>query len=252
MKKITVLFLSLLLTFQLTGCSSNQNTPFRLGNIISYDADNSALDALQSTGNVIVENDKYIVFMPKESEKETGFIFYPGGLVAAEAYAPVMKRIAEAGYKVIIAPMPMNLAVLNSDKAEKVINNYPEIEKWAIGGHSLGGVMACKYAPKNDKVKGVVLYASYPQGDDLKNTDIKVLSLWGSEDKVASIEKIQDGKNKVNSDAEFIEIKGGNHGHFGDYGEQKGDGTSTITSKQQWDETAKYTTDFLDDINQPQ
>lgn len=89
----------------------------------------------------------------------------------------------------------MNLAVLNSDKAEKVINNYPEIDKWVIGGHSLGGVMACKYAPENDK---------------------------------------------------------GNHGHFGDYGEQKGDGTSTITSKEQWDETAKYTIDFLDNINQLQ
>ena len=161
-----------------------------------------------------------------------------------------MKKISEAGYKVIIVPMPLNLAVLNSDKAKKVINNYPEIDKWVIGGHSLGGVMACKYAPENDKVKGVVLYASYPQGHELKNTDIKVLSLWGSEDKVASMEKIKDGKNKMNSDAEFIEINGGNHSHFGDYGEQKGDGTSTITSQEQWNETAKYTIDFLDNINQ--
>lgn len=248
MKKITLIILTLLLTFQFTGCSNKRNNtpnPYRLGDIISYDADKTAFEYLESTDEVQVEDGKYIVFTPKENIKKTGFIFYPGGLVEPEAYAPIMKRIADQGYKVVIVPMPMNLAVLNGDKAEDIIEKYDDIDNWIIGGHSLGGVMACRYAAKDDKVKGVVLYASYPQGDELMNTDIKVLSLWGSEDKVASIEKIKDGKNKVNPDAEFIEIKGGNHGHFGDYGEQKGDGESTITSEEQWNETAEYTVEFL-------
>ena len=110
--------------------------------------------------------------------------------------------------------------------------------------------MACKYAAENPKdIKGVVLYASYPQNDELKNTDIRVLSLWGSEDKVAKIDKILDAKNKVNSDSTFIEIVGGNHGHFGDYGEQKGDGESTINPEKQWDEASQYTVAFLESFN---
>lgn len=196
-----------------------------------------------------IKNDKYIVFTPKENIKDVGFIFYPGGLVEAEAYAPIMKNIAEQGYTAIIAPMPINLAVLSPNKAEDIIDKYSDINAWVLGGHSLGGVMACRYAAKNEKVKGVVLYASYPQGDELKNTDIKVLSLWGSEDKIANIEKILAGKNKMNSDAEFIEITGGNHSHFGDYGEQKGDGESTITSVEQWNTASEYTINFLKEFN---
>lgn len=252
MKKITLIIISLLLTLQFAGCNNENNNihnPYRLGDIVSYNAGQTSLECLESTDTVEVENDKYIVFTPKENMKEIGFIFYPGGLVEAEAYSPIMKRIAEKGYKVVIVPMPINLAVLNPDKAESVIKKYEDINNWVIGGHSLGGVMACRYAAEENKIKGVVLYASYPQGDELKNTDINVLSLWGSEDKIASIEKIKDGKNKVNSYAEFIEIKGGNHGHFGDYGEQKGDGESTITSEEQWDKAAKYTVDFLQRFN---
>ncbi|MBE6062653.1 MAG: alpha/beta hydrolase [Clostridium butyricum] len=252
MKKTTILILSLLLSLQLTACSNTNNDvqkPYRFGNIISYNANQTALEYLKSTDKVEVEDSKYIVFTPKENIKETGFIFYPGGLVEAESYAPIMNKIAQQGYQVIIVPMPINLAVLNSDKAKNVIKEYPNINNWIIGGHSLGGVMACKYAAKHDNIKGIVLYASYPEDDQLKNTDVKVLSLWGSEDKIASIDKILDGKNKLNSSAEFIEIEGGNHGHFGDYGEQKGDGQSTITFKKQWDEAAKYTTDFLGTFN---
>ena len=145
----------------------------------------------------------------------------------------------------------MNLSVLGGkNKAENVIENNPDINNWVIGGHSLGGVSACSFAPKNNKIKGVVLYASYPQGDELKNTDLRVLSLWGSEDIVAVLQKVIVAKEKVGSNSEFIEIEGGNHGHFGDYGEQKGDGESTISAEDQWNKTADYTIDFLNQINE--
>lgn len=250
-KRIFVLTLSILLSIQLIGCS-NQNTDmcnsYRLGDIISYNADKTSLECLISTDDIKVNNDKYITFTPTENVKSTGFIFYPGGLVEPEAYAPVMKQIAEQGYTVVVVKMPINLAVLNFNRAEDVISEYSNIDSWVIGGHSLGGVMACKYAAQNDKIRGVVLYASYPQNDSLKDANIEILSLWGSEDKVASIEKIIDGKDKVNSNSKFIEIKGGNHAHFGDYGEQKGDGESTITAEEQWLQTAKYTVGFLDTV----
>ncbi|HKK64779.1 MAG TPA: alpha/beta hydrolase [Clostridia bacterium] len=40
-----------------------------------------------------------------------GLIFYPGGKVANEAYLPFLVMIAEAGYPVFLAKMPLDLAV---------------------------------------------------------------------------------------------------------------------------------------------
>ena len=59
--------------------------------------------------------------------------------------------------------MNFNLAILSPNRADSIINNYKDIDTWVIGGHSLGGVMASNYALKNDKIKGLVLLASYPQ-----------------------------------------------------------------------------------------
>lgn len=252
MKKFFSIIISLIFIIQITGCtqsSTSTENPYRFGDIISYDAEESALKYLQSSNSVKVENGKYITFTPTEEVSDVGFIFYPGGLVEPESYAPIMNQIAEQGYKVIVVPMTMNLSILSGNKAESVIEENSEIEEWVIGGHSLGGVSACSYAVKDEKIKGVVLYASYPQDDALKNTDIKVLSLWGSEDGVADLDKVKAAKDNVNSDSEFIEIEGGNHGHFGDYGEQKGDGQSTITSEEQWNKAVEYTVEFLKSFN---
>ena len=141
------------------------------------------------------------------------------------------KEIASNGYTTIIAKMNFNLAILSPNRADSIISNYQDIDTWVIGGHSLGGVMASNYALEHDKVKGLVLLASYPQ-DKVNFTDkpIKVLSLWGSNDQIADLNKVKDAKNVMPSDAEFIEIEGGNHGCFGDYGHQKGDGESSLTN----------------------
>lgn len=95
-----------------------------------------------------------------------------------------------------------------------------------------------------------MLLASYPQSKtNLSNQPIKVLSLWGSNDQVADLNKVKDAKNVMPSDAEFIEITGGNHGGFGDYGHQKGDGESSITNNQQMMDTATYIIETLDSLN---
>ena len=128
----------------------------------SYPYGEEAKRSLKSDENITVDNGDYIVFSSNYINSTTGFIFYPGAKVEPESYAPLCKKVSEAGYTVIIVPMPLNFAIFDSDKAEDVIAKFPEIKKWAIGGHSLGGVMACKYASENEKIKAVALYASYP------------------------------------------------------------------------------------------
>lgn len=103
---------------------------------------------------------------------------YPEHKVEIESYAPLARKIAESGYEVVIVKMPLNLAILGTNKAQKVMDSYNNIEHWVIGGHSLGGVAASNFARDNKLIEGVVFLASYPMGDELKELG-KKLYLYG-------------------------------------------------------------------------
>ena len=206
----------------------------------------TSTEIVNSNELVEVETGDYIVFKPKEKNVSRGFIFYPGAKVEPEAYSKLCSKIAEEGYLVVIAPMTLDLAILSPNKAEDIIKEYSDIKSWAIGGHSLGGVMAANYAVKDEKIDGLVFYASYPQGDELKNSNLKVLSIYGSNDGVAKLDKV---KNAVLPEgSEIIELKGGNHAGFGTYGKQSGDNDADISNDEQIDEAADYTVKFLNNI----
>lgn len=213
---------------------------------LTYKPTSIATNAMISNESVTITNDEFIVFTPNNLSPTKGLIFYPGAKVEPEAYTTLCKEIANEGFLVVIAPMTLDLAILSPNKADSIINEFNTIETWAISGHSLGGVMTSNYAGKNDKIKGVIFYASYPQGDELKNSNKKVLSIYGSLDGVANLENIKNAA--LPDDAEFIEIEGGNHGQFGSYGEQSKDNKATITEDEQIGLTAKYTVEFLNDL----
>lgn len=212
----------------------------------NYEPTAEAISILKNEENVEITEDEFITFAPKDKQIKKGFIFYPGGKVSEGAYSLLAKDIAEEGYLVVIVPMPLELAIFSPNKAEKVIERYSDIDTWAIGGHSLGGVMASKFASENSKIKGLALYASYPSGDELKDSDIEVVSIYGTEDGVADLEKVKDATLSKNS--AFFEIKGGNHAQFGSYGEQEGDNKATISSKEQIEEAAKITVNMLEKL----
>ncbi|AXI00628.1 alpha/beta hydrolase [Sporosarcina sp. PTS2304] len=215
-----------------------------------YKAQSWAEENLQTDTQVLVDEDKKnILFEPATGATHIGFIFYQGGKVVPGAYAPLAKKLASNGYTVIIPKLPFNLAILSPDRADKVIRNHPEIDTWIIGGHSLGGVTASDYALRHEKIKGLVLLASYPQAEtDLSEREIQTLSLYGGNDQVADLTKVKAAKTQLPSSARFIEIDGGNHGGFGDYGHQKGDGEATITNEQQIEETAKYIMELIEGL----
>ena len=83
-----------------------------------YHADAKALSAAESTAQISVEiTDNMAIFRPENAE--AGFIFYPGGKVEYTAYAPLMHKLAENNIACIITKMPFNLAVLDTDAADK-------------------------------------------------------------------------------------------------------------------------------------
>lgn len=212
----------------------------------SYEPTEEAQEVFKVQDMIEITTDEFITFTPKNSTPDTGFIFYPGGKVDPEAYSVLAQGIAEEGYLVVIVPMPLDLAVLSPNKANEVIEKYNYIDTWAIGGHSLGGVMASKFASENDNIKGLALYASYPSGDELKDTNIEVISIYGSEDGVADLEKVKNAD--LSEKSTFIEIKGGNHAQFGSYGMQDGDNNASISRSEQINEAIKYTVKMLEKI----
>ena len=212
----------------------------------SYKPQNTANASLISDENISVTIEENITFTPKNIEPTQGFIFYPGAKVDPMAYAPLCRKIAEQGYEVIIAKMPMNFAILSPNKAQEIIDKYDNINTWVIGGHSLGGVMASKFASENDSIDGVVLLASYPQGEELKNLDKEVVSIWGDKDGVLNFENLEASKENLPQDTQFIELEGGNHGQFGDYGMQKGDNEASISAQEQTDKSAQEIIDLLE------
>lgn len=146
-----------------------------------------------------------------------GFIFYPGGRVQAEAYAPLGKAIANKGYQAIIVLMPLNLAILAPDAADDVIAAYPQVRRGVIGGYSLGGVKAARYAHRHpDRIDGLVLVAAYPEaGVDLSRSGLAVASVYAELDGLSEPPRIEDAFPFLPPDAVKVIIAGGNHAGFG-------------------------------------
>ena len=216
-----------------------------------YQATAEAVEALQSDGSVtITETDDAITFTPNGEDPEEGVIFYPGGKVEAEAYAPLLRSLAEADFLVVIAKMPFHLAVFDANAAEAIMAQGNEVEEWYLAGHSLGGVMASSFAAdQSDEVAGLIFLASYPSGD-LNDAPFPVLSIYGSEDEVLNRESYDEAQGKLPDDYTEIVLDGGNHGQFGDYGLQEGDGTATISALQQQQQTVEAITAFIGNSHQ--
>jgi len=208
------------------------------------DAQNALISGTDVT--ISVDNGWY-VFTPVGVSPDTGFIFYPGGRVDEKAYALALREIAVQGYLVVLVPMPLNLAVFDPAAAADVISAFPTIQHWAVGGHSLGGAMAANYAAANPGVlDGLVLWASYPaESDDLSQSGLKVTSIYGSLDGLATGEKIDASRALLPADTTWVEILGGNHAQFGSYGAQAGDNPATISPQGQRQQIVKASVDLL-------
>lgn len=174
----------------------------------------------------------------------TCIVFYPGAKVEATSYGALMKRIAESGTDCVLVKMPLNMAFMDMNAMDEVRSelNY---DHWYIAGHSLGGAMAGIYANSHlDSLDGIIFLASFST-KPLQRNGFKALSIYGSEDHVLKMKSYE--KNKSNEPTDFTEcvIVGGNHGQFGYYGQQKGDGEALISAEEQQRQTVEAIRSFL-------
>lgn len=213
-----------------------------------YPADTEAMnEAYPSYRAVMAYGDSIRAYEPS-GEIKYGLIFYPGAKVEFTAYEPLMNRLADKGVLCLLVKMPCNLAILGKNAAYGLNIIYPEVEHWYIGGHSLGGAMAADFAYEHGGFEGLVFLAAYPS-KNLSETDMRVLSVYGSNDGVMNKNKYEKSKAKMPSDFTEQVIEGGNHSGFGFYGEQFGDGDAQISNAEQTNITANYIADFILGIN---
>lgn len=177
--------------------------------------------------------DGTVVVRPDGKEPISGLIFYPGGKVEHTAYIPLMEALASEGILCVLMKMPFRLAVLDMNAADGVREAFPQVERWYIGGHSLGGSMAASYVESHaEEFEGLILLGSYSTAD-LSGTNLAVLSVYGSEDGVMNREKYAENTSNLPEGFTELVIEGGNHAYFGMYGEQDGDGTATVSPAEQ-------------------
>ena len=204
-----------------------------------------ALDALHSDLQVTVTIGDFITFIPADQQPAlVGFIFYPGGRVDARSYAVPLREIAAQGFLVVLAPVRLNLAFFDINAAGSAIAAHPEIQTWVIGGHSLGGVAAALFTKDNPDISGLVFWASYPADDSLKNSNFRVLSIYGTNDK-AGVQTFKEKDALMPANVQYVVIEGGNHSQFGDYGLQPGDKEATISRAEQQSQVVDAVVQFL-------
>lgn len=167
---------------------------------------------------------------PTDADPETGVVFYPGARVDPSAYVPLLAPVVDRAEVAIVVPRPrLNLAVFEPTLADPVLANNPGIERWYVGGHSLGGAMACRYAASNpDAVAGVVLFGAYCDRS-IADTDLRVLAVGGTRDTVLGTDRGALRPDTLPPTATIHRIEGANHTSFGSYAGQRGDSPATIS-----------------------
>jgi hypothetical protein len=222
---VPALVISLLLVIAVGYASPRVATERALGEL-SSDAKVRVVDKLTWYELVPDRKDKYDnVIAPT-----TGLVFYPGGRIDPQAYAATLRPLAEAGYLVAVLKVPLSLAMIDIGHAGSVINVHPEIDAWAVSGHSVGGVAAAAYVDDDERVDGLVLYAAYPAAK-IKRTDFTALSLFGSADEQTTPARVDATKSLLPEKTRYVRLEGATHDVFGDYGETSGDGTADQESR---------------------
>jgi pimeloyl-ACP methyl ester carboxylesterase len=199
-------------------------------------------NTLRSDEEVSVHNDATgLTFLPRSSSGTTALIFICGAGIAAEAYAPLLRPLAEQGFPVFIVKLPYRFAPLESHKqaavgrALGVMAAHPAVKHWVISGHSLGGALAARMARMNSgMLSAMVLVATtHPKDDDLSFLRIPVTKIFASNDGIAPSDRVLANRGLLPPHTKWVEIAGGNHSQFGRYGQQLFDGTATISREEQ-------------------
>jgi len=212
-------------------------------NLVMRGERQQALLAWENDDITITSTDQSIVMEPVAGATGEGLLFIPGAKVDPYAYLYKLSGVVESGVTVVITKPTLNLAFFDFRTLDDFAVDAPGVDEWFVGGHSLGGVKACMLAD-SPEVAGLVLFGSYC-ANDLSGSDLRVLSIVGSDDGLSTPEKVSSAAGELPASTEYVTIEGSNHARFGDYGDQAGDGEATISTEDARAEITLALTDFF-------
>lgn len=160
-------------------------------------------------------------------------LFAPGATIDVGGYSVWAQELSRHGYGVYLLSMPLELSVLDLNKAQKIIDEL-QPESFILGGHSMGGAAASHVAAKHLKdprLKGIFYLSSYAPGGKLAKSQLPALVLSGSKDIDITDQEIRAKKADFPKDAQFVTLEGGDHLGFANT--EEGTPQATISAEEQ-------------------
>lgn len=225
--------------------------------IWGFQALDVAGDAAESDDRVeVVTNDGGLHFRPLSNARRAGLIFLPGGMVEPVAYAPLLRKVAEAGYPARLVYLPMRCGCTDSQIAQvfrsldAIVAGNPEIA-WVLAGHSRGGMLASRHAQENAAgLAGLALIGTtHPRDFSLAGLSAPVMKIYGTRDGIASYDDMLRNKHLLPTATEWVALEGGNHVQFGYYRSQLGDNAAGISRAEQQQATERAVLSLLERID---
>lgn len=213
-----------------------------------------AEELLASDGEVaVVDTPTALELHPREARSGSALLFFCGSGIHPHAYAPLLRPIAEAGYPVFVIELPYRFAPLPSHKEEAVgrarrlTEAHPEIVRWVIAGHSLGGALAARLARTASGLDAafVLIGTTHPKEADLSGLDAPFIKVYATNDGIAPVDRVLASARRLPGATRWVAIEGGNHSQFGHYGHQLFDGEATISREAQQALTREVLLDAL-------
>jgi hypothetical protein len=187
-----------------------------------------------------VGNDYYFY-----GESKVGFIIFSGAKVDEKSYAYIAKLLHEEGYTVVIPKVPFHLSAFGTNHGFEIMESNPQIEKWILIGHSLGGLPVSRIAAKQpDRLLGAALLATY-MSVDLSKLDISAIRVTAENDMIMNKKMMESHHEYLPQNSRSIELKGANHTQFAACKSFSRDGEVTMTWKEQQEMTVRLILDFF-------
>ncbi len=214
-------------------------------------------DVLANSADVeVVDGEVTLAFVPTAA-RDVGLAFFCGAGVAAEAYAPLLRPLAEAGFTVVIVKLPYRVAPLPSHKDDAlarlaaVLATRADVGRWVVGGHSLGATLAVRAVDEAvAPFEALALVGTtHPKRHDLSRVTLPVTKIVATLDGVAPLAKVEANAALLPAHTRWVTVEGGNHAQFGHYGPQLLDGTPTISRADQQAVTRQALLELLERID---
>ena len=194
--------------------------------------------------NVDIKEENGFILTPNYKEPTKGIIIYGDKGVSPKAYVPLGFLLAKNGYLVAIPSFLLNSPSKDSKTVDNIIKDNPNVTVCAIVGHGEGGRAMSHFLADQEKIKGAVFLASYPDGNvDLSKTLLKVISISGTND--ARLDKLlyESRKSRFPPNTMYVQIERGNYDHFANYTE---DMEGILTKTEQQIQTAVQILNLID------